>query len=105
MVSGKFKAAHNGIQHTPIGISEATMTVIHPGLFLLLRRFPNHKDAIRRVYHSSESFQSICHNYQKCSEALDYWAKSSRLEAPDRYLEYKMLLQELEMEIKNSLEE
>jgi hypothetical protein len=81
------------------------MTVIHPGLFLLLRRFPNQKGTLRRIYHSSESFQSICHNYQKCSEALHYWAKSSRSEAPDRHREYKMLLEELELEIINSLEE
>ena len=80
------------------------MTVIHPGLFLLLRRLPNHKETLRQMYHSSESFQSICHNYQKCSEALDYWAKSSRSEAPDRHREYKMLLEELELEIINSLD-
>ena len=81
------------------------MKVIHPGLFLLLRRFPNHKGALRQMYRTSESFQSICHNYQKCSEALDYWAKSSRSEAPDRHREYKMLLEELELEIINSLDE
>ena len=81
------------------------MKVIHPCLFLLLRRFPNHKDALRQMYRTSESFQSICHNYQKCSEALDYWAKSSRSEAPDRHREYKMLLEELELEIFNSLDE
>jgi hypothetical protein len=81
------------------------MTVIHPGLFLILRRFPDHKDALRQMHRTSESFQSTCHNYQKCTEALHYWTKSSRSEAPDRNREYKMLLHELETEVKNSLEE
>jgi len=81
------------------------MTVIHPGLFLILRRFPDHKDALRQMYHASESFQSICYNYQKCSEAVRYWTKSKQPEAPDRHREYGDLLQELELEILNSLAE
>jgi hypothetical protein len=88
-----------------MGISEATMTVIHPGLFLLLQRFPDHKDALRQMYHASESFQSICYHYQKCSDAVRYWAKSKLPEAPDRYREYMILLQELELEILNTLAE
>jgi hypothetical protein len=88
-----------------MGISEAAMTVIHPGLFLILQRFPDNKDALRQMHRTSQSFQSICHNYQKCTEALNYWAKARRSEAPDRHREYKMLLDELEMEINNSLEE
>ena len=105
MFSKKIKAFHDGIQHAPMGITEKGMTVIHPGLFLILRRFPDHKEDLRQMHRTSESFQSICHNYQKCSEALDYWAKSSRSEAPDRHREYKMLLEELELEIINSLHE
>lgn len=81
------------------------MTVIHPGLFLILQRFPDHKDALRQMYRESESFQSTCYQYQKCSEALRYWAKSRRADAPDRHREYMMLLHELELEIINSLEE
>jgi hypothetical protein len=81
------------------------MTVIKPGLFLILRRFPDHKAAIRQMHRTSESFKSTCHDYQKSTEALHYWAKSSRSEAPDRSREYKMVLRELETEIKNSLEE
>ena len=80
------------------------MKVIHPGLFLILQRFPDHKNVLRQMSRESESFRSICHNYQKCSEALDYWAKSSQSGAPDRHREYKMLLEELELEIINSLD-
>ena len=105
MFSKKLKASHSGNQHASMGVSEKAMTVIHPGFFLIFRRFPDYKDALRQMLRTSESFQSICHNYQKCSEALDYWANSSRSEAPDRHREYKMLLEELELEIINCLDE
>jgi hypothetical protein len=81
------------------------MTVIHPGLFLILQRFPDHKDALRQMYRESESFQSICYQFQKCQEAVRYWAKSERPEAADRHREYMTLLHELELEVINSLEE
>ena len=57
------------------------------------------------MYRSSESFQSICESYQKCSEALEYWALSDLAEAPARQREYEELLNELEVEILQSLEE
>jgi cell fate (sporulation/competence/biofilm development) regulator YlbF (YheA/YmcA/DUF963 family) len=72
---------------------------------LILRRFPERKDDLQRMYRKSESFQSICHNYQKCSEALRYWTESEHEEASNRQREYSALLQELELEIINSLEE
>jgi hypothetical protein len=52
------------------------MAVIHPSLFLVMNRFPDRRNALRQMYRTSESFQSLCRNYQKCSEALDYWDKS-----------------------------
>ncbi len=81
------------------------MAVIDPGLFLVMQSFPERKDALRRMYRISESFQSICHSYQQCSEALRYWANSDHEKAPDRRLEYSELMQELEHEIIQSLEE
>ena len=81
------------------------MSVIHPGLFLIMQKFPDRKHALRQIYRKSESFQSICHNYQKCSEALRYWSESEHEKAPNRQREYSALLQELELEIIQSLEE
>ncbi|MDJ0912356.1 MAG: hypothetical protein QNI95_02245 [Desulfobacterales bacterium] len=81
------------------------MSVIQPGLFLILKRFPHRKEDLRQLYRSSESFKSICESYQKCSEALEYWAKSSLKESPGRQREYSELLNELELEILQSLEE
>jgi hypothetical protein len=81
------------------------MAVIHPSLFIVMKSFPDHKDALRQMYRASKSFQSICQNYQKCSEALRYWAESEDENASDREKEYAALLQELELEITKGLED
>ena len=81
------------------------MPVIHSGLFLVMKRFPERKDELRRMYRASESFQSTCHSYQKCSDALGYWSKSEHEEAPNRQREYSDLLRELEKDILQSLED
>ena len=81
------------------------MRVIHPSLFLIMQRFPDRKDALRQMYRTDKNFRGICKNYQKCTKALDYWAKSKREEAPERHREYFALQQELELEIVNSLED
>ena len=81
------------------------MSVIQPGLFLILQRFPHQKDALRRLYRTSESFQAICHSYQQCSKAFDYWSASGKKESPTRQREYSELIIELEKEIIHSLEE
>jgi hypothetical protein len=57
------------------------------------------------MYRTSETFQCICQNYQKCSEALSHWTKSKHADAPERQREYTALLKELELEIIQSLEE
>jgi hypothetical protein len=75
------------------------MTVIQPGLFLLMQRFPDKKDVLRHRFLDSKSFQSICKDYQRCSDALAYWAKSERENAPDLHREYCVLLQDLEVDI------
>jgi hypothetical protein len=80
------------------------MTIISPGLFLVMNRFPDRRNALRQLYRSSESFESLCLNYQKCSDALAYWGKSESAQASDRHQEYSELLQELELEIIQSLE-
>lgn len=79
------------------------MAVIHSGLFLLMKRFPDCKDALLQNYRTSESFQSICANYQECLDALRYWAESEHETAPERHREYESLLHELEQDIRQSL--
>ena len=80
------------------------MAVIHPSLFFVIERFPNHKNALGKMYRTNETFQDICRNYQECSEALVYWAKSEDDNAPEREKEYAALLMELELEIARYLE-
>ena len=79
------------------------MAVIHSGLFLIMKRFPDRKDALLQMYRRSESFQSICANYQECLEALRYWAESEHETAPERHREYESILYELEQDIRQSL--
>lgn len=81
------------------------MSVIQASPFLALQRFQHHKDDLRRMYRSSESFRSICHDYEKCSAALDYWLVSGHEAAPSRQREYALLLHELELEIIQNLSE
>lgn len=80
-----------------------TMSVIQPGLFLIMQRFPGHKDALRHLYLHNETFQTICDDYRNCQSALDHWTKSVHELAPDRYREYSVLIQDLESEIQQQL--
>jgi hypothetical protein len=81
------------------------MRVIQPSLFLVMNRFPDRRNDLRQMYRTSESFQSICQNYQKCTVALGHWVKSKHEDAPSRQREYSELIDELELEIIQSLEE
>ncbi len=80
------------------------MTIIQPGIFVIMHRFPHCRDVVRYKFLDSESFQSICKDYQICSEALEYWAKSEHENAPDRHQEYLTLLHEIESDIFQSLD-
>jgi hypothetical protein len=75
------------------------MPVIHPSLFLIMKHFPGHEDILRRMYIRNETFKSICNDYQKCAEAVEYWKRSNLEKAPLRADEYATLLMELEEEI------
>lgn len=68
-----------------------------------MQRFPSEKDELRRMYTSSESFQTLCDDYQKCTEALVYWRQSGQDQALEREREYKELKQSLEEEIKERI--
>jgi uncharacterized protein YozE (UPF0346 family) len=76
-----------------------SMAVIHPGLFLIMQRYPAQKDALRRMYLSNPSFQTLCEDYEKCSQALEHWTRSGHGLAPKRSSDYQELLQGLEREI------
>jgi len=79
------------------------MPVIHPGLFLIMQRFPDHKDLLRQLYHQNVPFQTLCDDYRKCKSALDHWAQSGHELAPDRCREYWELIKDLESETQQKL--
>ena len=81
------------------------MTVIKTSLFSVLEKFPHHKKAIGRLYRESDSFQTLCEDYQSCAAALGHWEKSDSEEAALRKEEYSALLQDLEKEIMQFLNE
>ena len=79
------------------------MLLIHPGLFLIMRRFPEEKNTLRRLYLTNSAFQTICYDYKKCAYALDYWKHSEDDLALERYCEYEELQKSLEQEIEDFL--
>ena len=81
------------------------MKVIQTSLFFVLKRFLDHKDAVKRLYRESESFQTMCEDYRKCVKALDHWNQSEEEIAPIRRAEYLTIVQELEEEIIQKLNE
>ena len=75
------------------------MAVVPIGLLHVLNLFPEHKEAIKRLYRKNESFQILVKDYGRCEEALRHWRSLASGEAPLRAAEYAALLQELEEEI------
>jgi hypothetical protein len=74
------------------------------GLSLIMERFPEEKQALRRLFQESLSFQSLCEDYQECLAELQNWQQSTSEEAPAWCDEYAHLLQELEREVWQYLE-
>ena len=79
------------------------MPVIETNLFSVIRRFSDHRKAAKRLFMKSEPFQTMCEDFQRCSEALEHWEQSTSEEAPVRRKEYSMLLRDLEREILENL--
>lgn len=75
------------------------MSVIHSSIFLVIKKFPEHKDVIQRLSKYNEQFLTLCEDYRICKESLVYWGVSDSDEAPVRCSEYRSLLEELENEI------
>lgn len=81
------------------------MPVIREGLFTICKRFPDHKNEVKRLFRKSENFKAMCGDHLRCVEALRYWNQSNSEEAPARREEYTALLEALEAEILQILDE
>ncbi len=74
-------------------------------LLPVLKRFPEARAALRRLFRNSPSFQSLCEDYRDCLAALQYWEQSPSGEAPTMARTYSELLGELEQEVRQFLED
>jgi len=81
------------------------MTIIHSGVFSVIKSFPEQKDAIKGLLKKKDSFLTLCEDYRICKEALAHWNLSDSEQAPLRIREYRTLLQELKAEIMQNVNE
>ena len=81
------------------------MPLIQTSLFSVIKRFPDRKDIVKRLFKESENFKAVCEDYQECAKALHYWDRSDSEESSVHRAEYSALLQELEAEILQCLTE
>jgi hypothetical protein len=70
-----------------------------------LKLFPEERAALQRLFRESSSFQSLCDDYLDCLAALRYWEQSASGEAPALAKAYAELLGELELEVREYLEQ
>ena len=60
---------------------------------------------LAQLFHESESFRSLCEDFQACLKVRDYWGqcRSEKREAAGLYEEYATLSKELLAEIESLL--
>ncbi len=75
------------------------MPVIPSSVFFVMKKFPEDRAVIQRLFKSDDEFLMLCDDYWRCKEALVYWNMSTSDHAPLRISEYQSLLKELENEI------
>ncbi|HGY55788.1 MAG TPA: hypothetical protein ENK44_08810 [Caldithrix abyssi] len=67
--------------------------------------FPEEANTIDRLFKASEQFRELCIDYLDIGHMLEYWNSSQQLPAPNVLKEYRALLQELEKEIKSTVQD
>jgi hypothetical protein len=73
------------------------------GIEALARRFPQHASKIRRLQARNPNFRSICDDYDDAQRALKHWEAAGQA-APERVVEYREIVAELEAEALEILE-
>jgi hypothetical protein len=81
------------------------MPVIQASVFTVVKRFPDSKDTVKKLFKENDTFHIVCEDYHRCAEALRHWNESASEEAPARREEYAALLRDLETEILQNLNE
>ncbi len=80
------------------------MQVIRPGLFSAILRFSEHKHTVRRLFQGDAVFRTLCDDYGRCVEALEYWNQFTSEETAIYRRDYAKLVRELESEIEKFIE-
>ncbi len=70
----------------------------------ILEQFQEKSHTIAHLMAEDTEFLALCEDYDACVEALRYWEQSKKPEAKTRVNEYRTLVQELEEEIRVTLE-
>jgi hypothetical protein len=73
-------------------------------LVLVMERFSRHAETLERFYKKSESFQSLCDDYQECLALHESCSRFIAQEAAEYQRDSATLLHELEEEILEYLE-
>jgi hypothetical protein len=85
--------------------SKGLRTLAEKGRLLpVLKRFPEERASLQRLFLESSSFQPLCDDYRDCLAALQYWKNSTSGEAPGLARAYADLLQEMEQEVHRYLD-
>ena len=66
---------------------------------ILMERFPESKDKIKKYLDQDENFKELCENYEDAWKMLQFLSKNEG-EKSNMIKEYKIILEELESEIK-----
>jgi len=69
----------------------------------ILERHPEKKEQILRLVFRNAEFRSMCEDYGKCVEAIEYWDQSQTPGAKDKADEYRYISKEIEEEILQAL--
>jgi hypothetical protein len=86
--------------------SEGTLNFAERARLLpVLKRFPQERAALQRLFRENSSFQSLCDDYRDCLAAWQSWEQSTSEEAPALAGAYMELLGELEQEVRQFLED
>ena len=70
----------------------------------VLENFPEAAARIRELFLQNPYFRSLCEDYRECLANWRHWRQADSEQAPDYCKIYAELLQELEQEIRQSLE-
>jgi hypothetical protein len=86
---------------TPAGHQDAPQNA---ALASVLENFPEAAARIRELFLQNPYFRSLCEDYRECLANYRHWRQAASEDASDYRKIYGDLLQELEQEIRQSLE-